>query len=247
MSGANLLTGGTLMLVNRDHPLSAEPPEEDLRPLCPGVRLHARAAVMLERLLTAAGGRQSVVPVSGYRPRIEQQAIWDEALLEHGPDFTGTYVAPPGCSEHQTGLAVDLAENQPHIDFLCPAFPDRGGCRTLRLLSADYGFILRYPKGREAVTGIGWEPWHFRYVGWPHAKLMAARDLTLEEYTDWLRRFPEEGRHLRYRASGRLFELYHVSREHLPGLEERLPPGVPCQCSDNNVDGAVITLWRGAE
>ena len=58
---------------------------------------------MLDRLLGRRGRPRAVVPVSGWRSRAEQQAIWDGALAEHGPAFTETYVARPGCSEHQTG------------------------------------------------------------------------------------------------------------------------------------------------
>ena len=246
MSGTNLLSSGPLVLVNREHPLFAEPKSEELVSLRSGVRLNARAAVMLEQLFKAVHGEGALVPVSGYRSRDEQKAIWDDALLEHGQTFTETYVAPPGCSEHQTGLAVDLGENRPDIDFLCPEFPDTGICRLFRLRCADYGFILRYPKGKEAVTGIGWEPWHFRYVGWPHAKIMMDRDMTLEEYTDWLRGFPEDGTHLWYQSAGRAFELCHVPAARLPGQEDRFPTGLPLQCSGNNVDGAVVTIWRDA-
>ena len=78
---------------------------------------------MLDQLLAAVGSVGAIVPVSGYRPRAEQQAIWEDALAEHGKAFTETYVARPGCSEHQTGLAIDLGENGPEVDFLCPAFP----------------------------------------------------------------------------------------------------------------------------
>lgn len=249
MSGPAPLSRGTLVLVSRDHPLDREPDPAGLVPVspsCPAVRLHSSAQGMLDRLIRAVGGARAIVPVSGYRPRSEQQAIWDSSLAEHGLSFTETYVARPGCSEHQTGLAVDLAENRPDIDFLCPEFPDRGVCRALRLRAAEFGFILRYPRGKEHITGIGWEPWHFRYVGWPHARLMEDRGLTLEEYTGWLRGFPEEGEHLRYRAAGRDFELYYVPQERLAGLEERLPARIPCQCSGNNAGGAVVTLWRDA-
>ena len=64
-----------------------------------------------------------------------------------------------GRAEHQTGLAIDLGENGPEVDFLCPAFPDSGPCGALRRRAADFGFVLRYPKGKENVTGIGYEPW----------------------------------------------------------------------------------------
>ena len=244
MSGA---APDTLALVSRDHPLTASPDPEDLVPVhprFPHILLHIRAQIMLERLLSAVGGAGEIVPVSGFRSQAEQQAIWDQSTRDHGPAFTASYVARPGCSEHQTVLAIDLAENQPEIDFLCPSFPDRGVCREFGRRAAEFGFILRYPRHKEHITGISWEPWHFRYVGWPHAILMEERDLTLEEYTQWLSRCPEEGEHLRCQAAGRSFELYHVPRSRLEGLESRLPAGVPHQCSGNNVDGAVVTLWR---
>ena len=91
-------------------------------------------------------------------------------------------MARPGCSEHQTGLAIDLGENGPEVDFLCPAFPDSGPCGALRRRAADFGFILRYPKGKEAVTGIGYEPSHYRYVGKDAAKQIMEQGICLEEY-----------------------------------------------------------------
>ena len=176
---------GTLYLVNRAHPLPEEPAAEDLASVRSGqteVRLHQRAKVMLDQLLAAVDGAGTIIPVSGYRPQTEQQAIWDDTRAREGDAFTRQYVALPGCSEHQTGLAIDLGENGPEVDFLCPAFPDSGPCGALRRRAADFGFLLRYPRGKEAVTGIGWEPWHFRYVGTPWAREIAGRGLTLEEY-----------------------------------------------------------------
>lgn len=249
MRGVWSIPVSTLLLVNEAHPLAEEPPAEELLPVdsrFPEVKLHVRAKVMLDQMLTAAGGRGAVLPVSGYRPRREQEMIWADALAEHGTAFTQTYVARPGCSEHQTGLAVDLGENVPDVDFLCPSFPETGACGRLRRLAAGYGFVLRYPRGKEKVTGIGYEPWHFRYVGWPHARLMEERGLVLEEYLDWLRSFPEQGPHLNYRAAGRSFEVYHVPAARLEGLEARLPSHIPCQCSQTNGEGVVLTLWRDA-
>ena len=180
---------GTLYLVNRAHPLPEEPAAEDLASVRSGqteVRLHQRAKVMLDQLLAAVDGAGTIIPVSGYRPQTEQQAIWDDALTEHGSAFTETYVARPGCSEHQTGLAIDLGENRPEVDFLCPAFPDSGPCGALRRRAADFGFVLRYPADKESVTGISYESWHYRYVGREAAREMTELDLCLEEYVDWL-------------------------------------------------------------
>ena len=158
---------------------------------------------MLDQLLAAVDGAGTIIPVSGYRPQTEQQAIWDDTLAEHGSAFTETYVARPGCSEHQTGLAIDLGENAaggglplPRLPRLpAPAGPCAAGPPTSALSFAT-------PRGKEAVTGIGYEPWHFRYVGWPHARLMEERHLVLEEYLAWLHDFPLGAEPLRYPGAG---------------------------------------------
>ena len=73
-----------------------------------------------------------------------------------------------------------------HMDFICPEFPYDGICGHFRALAPDYGFILRYTKEKEAITGISEEPWHFRYVGVPHARIITDRGLCLEEYWEEL-------------------------------------------------------------
>lgn len=130
------------------------------------------------------------MPVSGWRSQQEQQRIWDDSMAEHGETFTRQYVALPGCSEHQTGLAIDLGKAAGYIDFIRPAFPYDGVCGRFRRLAARYGFIERYQRGKEEVTGISAEPWHFRYVGAPHAQLMETNGLCLEEYRDFCGRVP---------------------------------------------------------
>ena len=249
MSPRFSLSQGPLILVNRDHPLPCEPEEDTLVPVDsrhPHILLQRQAAALLDELLGAVGGRTAIVPVSGYRPRLEQQAIWADTLAREGRVFTETYVARPGCSEHQPGLAIDLGENRPPIDFICPAFPDEGVCGAFRRRCAQFGFVLRYPAGKEEVTGIGHEPWHFRYVGWPHAWLMDRQGLVLEEYIALLHAYPEQGPHLRLSIGGRRFEIFHIAQRDLYGLEARLPADLPCQISGDNVDGVVVTLWRDA-
>ena len=176
-----------LILVNRENPLRRFPDADMLEPVLeeyPDVLMEHRAARALRALLEAIGHRGEIIPVSGFRTQAEQQKIWDDTLLERGEEFTRKFVAYPGCSEHQTGLAIDLGANLPEIDFICPEFPDTGLFGKFREKAADFGFIERYPKGKEAVTGIGAEPWHFRYVGVPHAAVMKAGGLVLEEYAE---------------------------------------------------------------
>ena len=120
--------------------------------------------------------------VSAFRSYERQKEIYDDSMIRRGKTHTNSHIAFPGTSEHQTGLAIDLGLRQDHIDFICPEFPDTGICRLFREKASDYGFILRYPPGKEHITGISHEPWHFRYVGRPHAQIMEQEGLTLEEY-----------------------------------------------------------------
>ena len=249
MTPAEMVRTGPLVLVNQTHPLEQEPDAAVLLPpdsRRPDILLEARAGTVLSRFLSDLGCTGEIVPVSGYRSRAEQEAILSSSLRENGEAFTRAYVALPGCSEHQTGLAIDLGENRPDLDFIRPQFPDAGVFRTFRRRAAEYGFILRYPEDKAAVTGIQFEPWHFRYVGWPHARLMERDGLVLEEYHRLLEGYPESGPHLRFQDRGRSFELYTVSRDNLEDLPRRLPGNTLCQWSGNNSSGAVVTIWRDA-
>lgn len=231
---------GLLVLVNAAHPLeSAEKPV--LAPALPGSEalLDARAAAMLTGLVSRLGAVGEIVAVSGWRSMDEQRRIWDSSMLENGADFTRRYVARPGCSEHQTGLAVDLALRAEHIDFIRPEFPHEGVCGRFRALAADYGFIERYQAGKEGVTGIAAEPWHFRYVGRPHARLMLERGLCLEEYHELLRSYPYPGRLLEARG-----EAYEAEIGFAGARDSFALPDAPYQVSGNNVDGYIYTLWR---
>ena len=234
---------GPVILVNQTHPLrpGSEPQLTAADDRCPGIRMERRAAGLLNACIRAVGGENAIVPVSGWRSREEQQAIWDDTLAKEGEEFTRQYVALPGCSEHQTGLAIDLGLAAGDIDFICPNFPYDGVCGAFRAKAADYGFILRYPAGKESVTGISHEPWHFRYVGVPHARLMIRLGLTLEEYVDLLRR-DFVRRDLTFRAGRRDFRIrYYAGADRGPLPEE---PGRYRQVSEDNCGGLVVTAWR---
>lgn len=230
---------GDLILVNADHPYQPLSQPDLVHVADTEILLERRAAHALDHLMAAIGGWDAITPVSGWRSQAEQQAIWDDSLRENGLDFTQTYVARPGCSEHQTGLAIDLGLQSSHIDFIRPAFPYQGICQTFRQEMAKYGLIQRYPAGKEAITGIGHEPWHFRYVGTPHAAIMEARGLTLEEYIAWLRSFPYGT--CRYQERG-------VSLSFLPAASHGptamlLSSDQPYALSGNNADGFLLTEW----
>ena len=231
---------GLLILVNAEHPIQhMERPA--LAPAVPGsdILLDTRAAAMLSGVISRIGAAGEIVPVSGWRSEAEQREIWDGSMRESGEEFTRKYVALPGCSEHQTGLAIDLALRADNIDFIRPEFPYDGVCGRFRALAADYGFVERYQSGKEGVTGIAAEPWHFRYVGRPHARIMCEMGLCLEEYVEYLRAYPYPERLLEVRGEVYEAEVGFAGARDALGL-----PDAPCQVSGNNVDGYIYTLWR---
>lgn len=231
---------GLLILVNAEHPIQhMERPV--LAPAVPGsdILLDTRAAAMLSGLISRIGAAGEIVPVSGWRSEAEQREIWDGSMRDSGEEFTRKYVALPGCSEHQTGLAIDLALRADNIDFIRPEFPYDGVCGRFRALAADYGFVERYQGGKEGVTGIAAEPWHFRYVGRPHARIMCEMGLCLEEYVEYLRAYPYPERLLEVRGEVYEAEVGFAGARDALGL-----PDAPYQVSGNNVDGYIYTLWR---
>jgi len=175
-----------LVLVNGSHACPEERPE--LLAVCAGseVMLERQAALGLGALMEKVDGWRFITPVSGWRSFEEQEEIYRMSMAENGETFTRQYVARPGHSEHQTGLAIDLGLSGPALDFIRPNFPYEGVCQRFRTLAADFGFVERYPAGKEHLTGIAHEPWHFRYVGQAHARRMGELGLVLEEYLDWL-------------------------------------------------------------
>ncbi len=172
-----------LILVNAEHPIP-EGYEFTLMELRNNHHVDERIYPELQRMFddARAAGIYPFVNES-YRTAGEQQAIMDEYIARYeaaGSDREEAerqareIVALPGTSEHQLGLAVDLI-----AEFSADSWPT---WQWLKDNCARYGFILRYPEGKAEITGIAYEPWHFRYVGAEAAAEIMERGLTLEEY-----------------------------------------------------------------
>lgn len=207
-----------LLLVNAGHPISNYDPPRDLVCMNESRRcifLRRKVAALLQKLLRDIHGQSLIIPISGWRSIQEQQDIWELSIRENGEDFTHKYVALPGCSEHHTGLAVDMALAKDEIDEICPDFPYSGIAQTFRMKAPSYGFIERYPKGKEAITYIHHEPWHFRYVGIPHAILITEKGITLEEYWNILEENHESAHTIKYRTGDYLFEIGYLTTTRL--------------------------------
>ena len=120
---------------------------------------------------------------SGYRSTNYQQRVWDACVEKKGLEYTKKYVAVPGYSEHQTGLAVDftLYENERYV--MEHSLKDHPVIKIIHENCYKFGFILRYPEGKEDITGYGYEPWHLRYIKDVEiAKYIKDNNLCLEEY-----------------------------------------------------------------
>lgn len=240
---------GNLILVNKSYPLVRKESEVvnslTLTDDYPSqILLEMRTAIMLSQLINILNCRNSIVAVSGYRSSKEQQKIYIDSIKQHGGEFTSRYVALPQRSEHQTGMAVDLAEKAENIDFIRPHFPYSGICQKFRQKAIKYGFVERYPKDKEKITQIAHEPWHFRYVGYPHSEIMQNNNLTLEEYIDFIKGYYYSKKHLILSQEHHMNEIFYVNAFESTQVEVELPEDVPYQVSGNNVDGYIITLWR---
>ena len=117
-----------------------------------------------------------LVGSSGYRSYKSQKDIYLRDLAAKGEEYVSAYVAVPGSSEHQTGLAMDITNESNWMTG------ESAEARWLRDNCYLFGFILRYPEGKEHITGKSYEPWHLRYVGKEAAEEIYAQGITLEEY-----------------------------------------------------------------
>lgn len=145
-------------------------------------KLRKEAAVALEKMFAAAKKDKVYLSgVSGYRSYATQTSVFNRYVKRDGYEKARTYSAIPGTSEHQTGLAIDVSGSNGKC-AAASCFANTKEAKWLEKNSTNFGFIIRYPKGKEHVTGYKYEPWHIRYVGTPIAQDMKKQNLTLEEY-----------------------------------------------------------------
>lgn len=180
-----------LVLVNAENPLESDD-EQAFTFIDSDLMVDSRCAAALEEMLDACrlAGNSPLV-ASAYRTNGEQREQFDKKVaeyLEQGLDRetaeieAAKSVAPPGCSEHQTGLAVDIVDEDNTVMDETQA--DNATQQWLMENSWRYGFVLRYPQGKTAITGIVYEPWHYRYVGLSAAEQIYELKICLEEYID---------------------------------------------------------------
>ena len=189
-----------LILVNKENPCGADHAPKSLSGLPvrltlygKDVGLESNAALAAEALVLElhARGYEDIVITSGYRDYAYQQVLFNTYLGNEKaahPSWTEeqcraevlTYSALPGQSEHQTGLCMDLISTKNVT--LDETFADNPAYAWLVENTHSFGFILRYPKDKEGITGYSYEPWHYRFVGVEAATTIYEQGITLEEY-----------------------------------------------------------------
>ncbi len=185
----NLPDDWNLILVNRTHPIP-EDYEVELKPIGSGHQIDARAYDDFRAMIQAAKSEGIYIYVtSSYRDLDKQTDLYNKKVesyvmqgysYENAKKQAGQVVAVPGTSEHHLGLALDFVSSE--YRKLDEKQENTKGFQWLEEHSWEYGFILRYPNGETDITGIIYEPWHFRYVGLEAAKEITESGLTLEEY-----------------------------------------------------------------
>ena len=185
----NLPEDWNLILVNRTHPIP-EDYEVELKNIGSGHKIDARAYDDFRAMIQAAKREGVYIYVtSSYRDLDKQTELYNKKVesyvmqgysYESAREQAGQVVAVPGTSEHHLGLALDLVSSE--YRKLDEKQENTKGFQWLEEHSWEYGFILRYPNGETDITGIIYEPWHFRYVGLEAAKEITEAGLTLEEY-----------------------------------------------------------------
>ena len=183
-----------LTLVNYEYPLEETFVPEKLAEVDNGYVADERIADALKKMIADARSTEDVriIALSGYRDYEYQKELFDNKVqrlqqekgysVDKARKEAATVVAVPGTSEHQLGLALDLVDAR-HVK-LDESQENTNAYKWLYKHCAEYGFIVRYPNGKTDITGIIYEPWHFRYVGVDAATIIMEKGITLEEYLE---------------------------------------------------------------
>ncbi|MDD4565623.1 MAG: M15 family metallopeptidase [Eubacteriales bacterium] len=181
---------GLLILVNKENSVPPDYKPDDLKAIkyfAPDRSeasryMRAEAAEAFHQMVDkAAEAGVEIKMTTAYRSYHFQKNLYDNYVARKGQAEADTFSAKPGQSEHQTGLAVDVSS--PSVGYqLSNDYGDKVEGKWLAENAYRFGFILRFPKGKEHITGFQYEPWHLRYVGLTAAKEIYEQGLSLEEY-----------------------------------------------------------------
>lgn len=250
---SNDCQNGDLILVNRDNPWDNTP--ENIVSVLKNsngsynvsdynVKLNSRVCEALNSWLGEfyrSFGETDLLVASGYRSVDTQQSIYQEDAAEKGREVTEKWIALPGTSEHHTGLAVDMSIYDTE-EKVSSEFDGKGIYENLLKTCCDYGFILRYPEDKTDITGIDYEPWHFRYVGKGHSQYIMENNLCLEEYIELLKNY-NYNKPLEFEYENIKYRVFWLDETFLPS-SVYIPEGYQYNISSDNCSGVVVTCFK---
>ncbi|MBA4532683.1 M15 family metallopeptidase [Brevibacillus halotolerans] len=230
---------GNLLLVNKEIPVHKEGVKSDVvnlskhKELIRGYRLFdehiylSKSVAQIFMELVRDAKRDNVEHFminSGFRSSEEQNELYQKL----GSD----YALPDGYSEHNLGLALDIGSTQMKMDQASEG-------KWLKRNAYKYGFILRYPKEKAGITGTQYEPWHYRFVGWPHSAIIQEHDFVLEEYLDYLK----AEKSISFHDHGETYNIYYYPVSNKPDFTISIPENRNYEISGNNIDGVIVTVY----
>ncbi|MDD2190044.1 MAG: M15 family metallopeptidase [Eubacteriales bacterium] len=181
---------GLLILVNKENAIPEDYKPDDLKAIKYFVKdrsagsryMRAEATDAFHKMVEKAAEENIEIRMTtAYRSYDFQKLLYENYVANEGQEAADTFSAKPGQSEHQTGLAADVSSLS--VDYeLSDDYGNMAEGKWLAENADQFGFIIRFPKGKEHITGYRYEPWHIRYVGIPAAKEIREHDLTLEEF-----------------------------------------------------------------
>ncbi|MEK4145326.1 M15 family metallopeptidase [Paenibacillus sp. FSL M7-0547] len=228
---------GDLLLVNRQYPVHEDSVKPDIVTLYEqadlvqgyglldtSIRLSESVAHKFNKMVKAAEkeGVNHFLISSGYRDFEEQEKLYQEK----GSD----YALPAQYSEHNLGLSLDIGSSQAEMSKA----PEG---KWLQKNAWKYGFILRYPKDKTEITGIKYEPWHFRYVGLPHSAIIHEKGLVLEQYLDFLK----ENKEISTTVDGKAYTVSYFPVSKYTTI--KIPQEGQYMTSGDNMDGIIVTTY----
>jgi len=239
---------GNLVLINHDHSYDipdtldlvaiADGKTESYGVADDGLLLSSTIVGMLNIMMDSyfrETDRSNVTVTSAFRDYDRQQEILDEYIAQYGRTEALRWAALPGHSEHHAGLALDFGV---YSSGAMRTFTGTGVTEWFPHNAHTFGFILRYPNNKSDITKTAYEPWHYRYVGFPHSFAMYENNFCLEEYIDFVRDFTLEAP-FEFSFEGYAFLIYFTKN-----TEIRIPIGYHHLISGNNIDGFVVTIWQ---
>ncbi|MBN7774310.1 M15 family metallopeptidase [Clostridium aminobutyricum] len=188
----NDINKGLLILVNKQHAVDKEYKPSDLTAIkyyaedrSPSSRYMREEAAQAFNQMSEAAAQEgyTIVVTTAYRSYEFQTQLYNNYVNTYGQAAADTFSAQPGKSEHQTGLSADVSSPSVHYE-LTKKYIDTAEGKWLNDNAHKFGFIIRFPLGKEDITGYMYEPWHVRYVGKTAAEEIYTKGITLEEYWD---------------------------------------------------------------